>query len=439
MPQIPKISGFDNTLSLAREGNTFISKRCEQYRTDIFQTRLMLKNVVCLRGEEAAKVFYDTNLFKRQGAAPKRAQKTLFGQGGVQGLDGQAHRHRKQAFMSLMTPENIRSLVDEFTKAWQTYIPKWQARNQNELLYDASEIICRAACAWAGVGLKEEEVEERTHGFMALINSAGAVGPKHWRGRTARKKMNAWLGDVIQQIRENKLNAPEGSAAHKFATFRDVDGKFLDPKIAAVELNNVIRPTVATARFIAFAALALHEHPQWREKLQTGDDEATTLFVQEVRRFYPFFPAVAAIAKKDFDWHGYQIAKEQWVILDLYGTNFDARSWDRPEEFRPERFREWDRSPFNFVPQGGGDHHQNHRCAGEWVTIEIMKAALRMLTQAMEYDVPQQDLHVDRTKMPARPESGFLFDHVRAQQKTANQNLETQPRETAQSKPVHTT
>src|SRR3546814_10067301 len=66
-----------------------------------------------MTGPEAAELFYRQDLFARRGAAPGRIQKTLLGQGGVQGLDGEAHRHRKQMFMSLMTPERIEELRSE--------------------------------------------------------------------------------------------------------------------------------------------------------------------------------------------------------------------------------------------------------------------------------------------------------------------------------------
>lgn len=434
MPKIPRASGFDSTLAFAREGNTFISNRCKRYETEIFQTRLMLKKVVCLMGEEAATLFYDTNLFKRQGAAPKRVQKTLFGQGGVQGLDGTAHRLRKQAFMSLMGPGQVQSLTNEVADVWRAYISKWaeKADEPTQLFYEANEILCRAACTWAGIALKEYEVKEKTENFMAIIDSAATIGPKHWRGRRARKQMNTWLEHIIEEIRAGQRVVPTDSAATVFAFYRDPEGCLLDPKTAAVELNNIIRPTVAIARFITFAALALHEHPQWRVKLQTNGDEYITLFVQEVRRFYPFFPAVAAITRKDFNWRGYHFSQGQWVMLDLYGTSHDDRSWQSPDKFHPERFREWNGSPFNFIPQGGGDHHQNHRCAGEWATIEVMKVALRMLTRSMHYDVPPQNLDVDRTKMPALPKSGFIIKHVQVQQKAADRGQGTQAHETAQ-------
>lgn len=102
MSQIPQDRIIDSTLFLVFEGYKFISHRCQRYQSDIFQTRLLFKPTICFKGEEAAKVFYDPEKFTRQKAAPKRLQKTLFGQGGVQGMDGDAHRHRKEMFMSLM-------------------------------------------------------------------------------------------------------------------------------------------------------------------------------------------------------------------------------------------------------------------------------------------------------------------------------------------------
>lgn len=107
------------------------------------------------------------------------------------------------------------------------------------------------------------------------------------------------------------------------------------------------------------------------------------------------------------------------MLLDLHGTDHDARTWDAPEEFRPERFRRWDGSPFNFIPQGGGDHYLNHRCAGEWVTIELMKVASDSLARRIEYDVPEQDLQIDASRLPALPRSRFVIRDVRADGRSA--------------------
>ena len=92
---------------------------------------------------------------------------------------------------------------------------------------------------------------------------------------------------------------------------------------------------------VTFVAHALHENPECRRKLEAGEEGYAELFVQEVRRFYPFFPAVGARVQYDFEWRGYQFPRGRQVILDLHGTNHDARVWDAPEAFRPERFRAW--------------------------------------------------------------------------------------------------
>lgn len=42
---------------------------------------------------------------------PKLVLKTLFGQGGVQTLDGAAHHHRKNIFMDLMTRKEWKIII----------------------------------------------------------------------------------------------------------------------------------------------------------------------------------------------------------------------------------------------------------------------------------------------------------------------------------------
>lgn len=79
----------------------------------------------------------------------------------------------------------------------------------------------------------------------------------------------------------------------------------------------------------------------------------------------------------------------------------------------PQRFRGWDGDAFSFIPQGGGDHHTGHRCAGEWLTIELMKVAVRSLTRTITYEVPEQDLAVRLSRMPALPQSRFVIRSVR--------------------------
>lgn len=413
MARIPRDRSFDATWALIRDPYRFISKRCRRHGSDVFETRLLLQKTICMSGPEAAEVFYDHSRFVRLCAMPKAIQKTLLGEGGVQGLDDEAHRHRKQMFMSVLTPERIEQLVRVTAAEWQTCARKWASMREVVLYTEVQELLIRSVCAWAGVPLPDSELGLRTREIAALFDHAGSIGLRHVWSRTARKRVDRWMENIVGQIRSDHVRPPEHSAAHIIARHRDLNGELLAPQVAAVELINVIRPTVAVSVYVVFVAHALHAHPELQEKVAAGDDAYAEQFVQEVRRYYPFFPAVAARVRQTFEWSGYRFASGERVMLDLYGTNHDSRTWERPHEFEVARFGKWDGSPFNFIPQGGGNHHVGHRCPGEWIAIALMKQAADFFTRRIRYDVPVQNLEIDWSRLPAVPESGFLIRHVR--------------------------
>ena len=406
---IPQDGAFDSTFALKLDPYRFIARRCPRLGSDVFETRILLQRAYCMTGPEAAALFYDRSLFRRHGAAPLRLQATLFGKGGVQTLDGPAHVNRKGVFLSVMTPESIRRLGELSEAQWHAAAARWRGTGTLELYREAREVLCRAVCEWAGVPLRDGEVRLRTSQLTLLFDTAGSMGPRHWSGRFARAGAEQWAGLLIEQARRGVIKPAAESALHAVAFHRDLSAHLLDAQIAAVELLNVLRPTVAVAVFVVFAAHALHLHPEWRTRiLQDGSGDSMHLFVQEVRRFYPFFPSVLAETCKEFEWRGMRFDAGIRTILDLYGTDHDARTWEAPDEFRPERIRNWKPNPYTLIPQGGGDTQRDHRCPGEWITLELMKRATWFLANA-DYTLPPQDLEIDMQRLPALPKSRLLI------------------------------
>lgn len=409
---VPKEEGIDHSLNLLREGYLYILNRRQSFHSDLFETRLLGKKAVCMGGKEAADLFYDNSKFKRAGVAPNRVAETLFGKKGVQTLDGDAHKHRKKMFMSIMSQDRLKKMNEIAARQWDTALTKWQQMDDVVLYEEALEIMCRSACEWAGVPVEEKDMKKLADDFRAMFESATAIGPSHWAGRHARNRVEKWMGNLIDQVREGKLNPEEGTALYTFSWHRDLEGNLLDQEVASVEVINILRPIVAIAVYITFSALAAHHYPEERKKLQSGNEKNTQMFVQEVRRFYPFFPFAAAEVKADFTWKDYTFEKGTLTLLDLYGTNHDTNIWGNPEVFQPSRFENWDGSPFSFIPQGGGDYYLGHRCAGEWVTIEMMKVSLDFLVNQMTYDVPEQDLSYSKVSIPSLPKSKVMINNV---------------------------
>jgi fatty-acid peroxygenase len=265
----------------------------------------------------------------------------------------------------------------------------------------------QAACAWAGLALSPPEIGRHTREVTEMIAAAGSIGPRNWRAQLLRLRSERWVRALVRRARAGVLQVAAGSPVDLIASCRDQDGRLLDVTSAGVELLNLIRPTVAIAYYIVFAALALHRHPQHGAKIRAGDQRFLDAFVLEVRRHAPFFPLIGGRAKAAFDHWGHHFAAGDWVVLDLYGTDHDARVWPDPDAFRPQRFLERTPDPFDMVPQGGGDYETTHRCPGEWATEAVLKAAAHRLA-TMSYDVPPQDLAVDLSRMPTLPRSGFI-------------------------------
>lgn len=410
---IPYEKNLDNIFALMREGYLFIGNRINKYHSNIFKTRLMAQEVICMRGKEAAELLCDKERFYRYNAIPKRIQKTLFGENAIQTMDSNTHLHRKNLFLSLLTPENDKKIAGLVLEQWQESVAKWEGIEKIVLFEEAKNILCWVSCRWAGIPLQKSDLKEKADDFYAMIDGFAGIGPRYWRGKCARQKIEKWINQIIDDTRAGKLKPDESSALYAMSFYKEADGVQLDTHMAAKELINIIRPIIAIATFITFSALALYQYPKYKEKLRT-DTVFYEFFVQEVRRFYPFTPFLGSSVKKDFIWNQCEFKKDMMVLLDVYGMNHDPNIWKNPNKFKPERFINWNDNLYDFIPQGGGNSATGHRCPGEGVTKEVMKASLDFLVNGIDYNVPAQDLSYSPSRMPTLPKSKFIINNVRA-------------------------
>lgn len=401
--------GFDSTIPFLCEGYSFVSSRCDALNTDLFTSRIGLRPATFIRGAEAAELFYDKNHFTRQGAMPPTVVHLLQDQGSVQALDGDAHRQRKRAFLDLMSNAAMQRLGDIFDEYWDQAVRGLPTHKHVVLHQMAREVLTRTACQWSGIDLDDADIPRLSKELGMMVSRAGQFGPGNWYAQWRRRGTEQWATKLVEQVRAGERKPPEGTVLEVFAHYRDSNDERLSPEIAAVEVINILRPTLAVARFIAFAAVALHKYPKWRETFAAGDESDLEPFVQEVRRYYPFFPVIAGRVNEPFSWGGHRFKKDNWVVFDIYGTCHDARLWNNPDSFQPERFRGWDweEDISALVAQGAGHHSENHRCPGEWSTIEILKRAVRKLAHS-DFSMPVQDLSIPLNRMPALPRSGVI-------------------------------
>ena len=140
--------------ALLRQGYEFISRRCDRDGTDVFETRVAGVPVTCLaRPGRGRGVLRPGPVPPEGGDAAAGSGRRLLGVGGVQGLDGEAHRRRKELFLSLMGPDSIDRLVGHVEREWHERSARWAGAPQVVLFDEVGLILCAAAHAWTGVPL----------------------------------------------------------------------------------------------------------------------------------------------------------------------------------------------------------------------------------------------------------------------------------------------
>lgn len=379
--------------------------------------RLLGHRAVFVRGAEGVRLFYDETRIARHGAMPRFVQETLFGHGSVHSLDGDAHRHRKATFVDVAYEDaQVRRLLPELEREWQRALHDWVAGVRRSAYDAAVGVFGRAGMTWAGLPGTTDARTRWAQRLAQIVDGFGrpltpsftlALFNRIWSDRQAAR--------LIRAVRDGVLTAPEHTALHQWAWHRDHDGRLLADRLAGVELQNSIRPLIAVARFVAFAARRLHEHPQWRSRIHAETAERgqlvggplATAFAQEIRRTAPFVPMLPGRALTDLAFDGQHVPAGGRVVIDILGTDLDASSWDDPARFRPERFlAQPDYEAIEtFIPHGGAQVQSGHRCPGEKLAVVGLAAAIAALSDP-RVQISGDGLSVDRRRLPTMPASG---------------------------------
>ncbi len=380
--------------------------------------RLLGRQALLVRGAEGVATFYDNDRIARHGAMPAFVQETLFGHGSVHSLDGTEHRHRKATFVDVAYEDAaVEALKPLLEREWRAERDEWIAGGDRSAYDAAAGALGRAIMHWAGLPGTDEALTRWSARMAQIVDGFGApyspsfplaAANRAWSDRHARK--------LIEAVRGGELDAPEGSALRAWAWHRDENDLLLPANLAGIELQNCIRPMVAVARFVAFAAKELHDRPEWRDRIAASveerggalvDDPVAVAFAQEVRRTAPFVPVLPGWATTDIEVDGEVVPKGGRVVLDILGTNTDDRSWERAGAFDPSRFLGVDdyEAIDTFIPHGGAGVATGHRCPGEKLAIAGLAAAAAALSDP-RVRILDEGLEVNRRRLPTKPASG---------------------------------
>ena len=128
--------------------------------------------------------------------SPGPLARTLFGKGAVHTHDGEAHRHRKAMFLSLLDPAAAREIAAVADRLWQAAVDRWRDGGRVVVFDEAVRVIGVAICGWAGLPLTSHNARRRVWDLEQIW--VGSLDPVDWVAPAGlstclRRPASGWL------------------------------------------------------------------------------------------------------------------------------------------------------------------------------------------------------------------------------------------------------
>jgi cytochrome P450 len=254
--------------------------------------------------------------------------------------------------------------------------------------------------------------------FRPLQRRFFGLGP--WaRFLRSKRRFDRMLDTEIHAAR--RLGAPREDVLSRLVHSFDEDGRPLtDAAIRDHLVTLLIAGHETTSTALAWAFYELARHPDWRRALldevaALGSDPdpgaLATLpgleaVARETLRLHPIVPEFFRTVRHGYRVRGFDIPPGVVLAGSILSLHRDPTLYPEPEAFRPERFLERSRPPFEFAAFGGGHRY----CLGAAFALTEMAIVIGTLLPRHELELEsRRPLRTVRRHVTLGPEGGVAM------------------------------
>jgi cytochrome P450 len=205
-----------------------------------------------------------------------------------------------------------------------------------------------------------------------------------------RARANKEIDDVVMPLIARRRNDPHLSEQLDILALlmcaRGDDGEQLsDGEIRDDLITLMLAGHETTATTLAWVFDLLLHHPDALRRVQaealSGEEAFTTAVIHETLRVRPPAPFTARVAAQPFPIGGYLVDAGTRIVVHIIAINRNPRTYEHPNEFRPERFLGTRPETYAWVPFGGGVK----RCLGAAFSMRELITVLHTLLREGEF------------------------------------------------------
>lgn len=233
--------------------------------------------------------------------------------------------------------------------------------------------------------------------------------PGHRRYFKAVAKIDRIVYRIISERRESKSD--EGDLLSMLLQAQDEDGsQMTDAQLRDEVMTLFLAGHETTALALSWSWYLLANHPEAEAKFHAELEQVlqgrpptvedlrkltyTEMIAKETLRLYPPAYAVGREALEDTEIGGYRVPKGSQVFAFQWVTQRDARYFDNPEQFEPERWlpeRSEQLPKYAYFPFGGGPR----QCIGNYFAMMEVVLLLATIGQRFRFSlVPEHKVEL---------------------------------------------
>ncbi len=358
---------------------------------------------------------------------------TLFGGNALPALDGDEHRERKAFVMAAFTREALAAYLPEMQRQVGAALARWAAQPEVRWLDEFKQLALEVICTTI-LGLQPGPALDQIARDYEIFGKGFSALPIALPGTTYKKATQA-LDRILAAYEKNvkeHLAAPGGAMdglARILESRSPRDGRAISVDEAKRELHHIVVAGLIVLAWFVTAVVELDRNPAVRERLRAevaalpagrvdagGVRRARRTCRRSRWRSAASAPSCTCSSARRARRSRSPATKSRaagWSCSASGRPTCGAEVYADPEKFDPDRFAaprsEQDRHPHAFVPNGAGDAHTGHKCAGyEYAPLLLNVFLVELLRSGAKWSfTPGQDLSLDYARIPPAPRDGL--------------------------------
>jgi cytochrome P450 len=431
LPPGPPGPAFLQSLRLILSPIGFL-ERCLRHYGDVFTLRFIgMGDLVYVADTDAVKEIFTGDARVFHAGEANKVMEPVLGSRSVLLLDEDEHLRERRLLLPPFHGDRVRTYRELVAEIAAREIERWP-RGRPFPLRPRMQVITLEVILRAVFGIREADRLDRLRTLIPRMLDHGGVivwmpfmrrdlGPgSPWRRFVrVRAEVDRLLGDEMRRRREAADLEEREDVLSLLLQARSEDGEPMSDGELRDELATLLlagHETTATGLAWAFERLTRSPRVMARleQAIAADDDDYVEAVAKETLRARPVVYDVARKLAEPVTVKGWALPAGAYVVPSITAIHLLQGLYERPDEFRPERFFDSQLDSYAWIPFGGG----RRRCIGAAFALMEMKVVLREVLSRLTVRAPDRrpermKLH-NVTLMPGRGARVIVSDRAAA-------------------------